>query len=156
MLSVGAQIAGMEFRARQINSTRRAPRARAMYARVLLVTIAMGLGSRRFGALLPAFVAAYAGDVLWATMVYWLCAIAAPGAARHRLAAAALAIAWAVECSQLYRAPWLDVLRATTLGALALGQGFLWSDLLCYAGGVALAVVADVLITRRSPLIAGG
>ncbi len=146
----------MEFRAVQRHPTRRAPRSRAVYTRALLVTIAMGLGSRHYGVLLPRLVAAYAGDVLWATMVFWLCAIASPGAARHRLALAALAIAWAVECSQLYRAPWLDALRATTLGALALGQGFLWSDLLCYAGGVALAVVVDGLITRRSPLLRGG
>jgi len=54
----------------------------------------------------------------------------------------------------LHGAPWLDALRATTFGALALGQGFLGSDPLCYAGGVALAVV--VLIRRRSPLMRGG
>jgi hypothetical protein len=125
------------------------PRRRAIYVRVLLLTIALGLGSRRFGAVLPVLVARYAGDVLWATMVFWLCAIAAPRVARHRLAAAALVISWAVECSQLYRAPWLDALRATTLGALALGQGFLWSDLLCYTTGVLLGALLDPVLSRH-------
>lgn len=127
------------------------PRRRAIYGRALLLTIALGLGSRRFGAALPVLVAQYAGDVLWATMVFWLCAIAAPRVARHRLAAAALFIAWTVECSQLYRAPWLDALRATPLGALALGQGFLWSDLLCYAAGVLLGGFLDPLLSRHAP-----
>lgn len=146
----------MESGVLQLSPTRRRVRSRAVYSRVLLVTIALGLGSRRFGAVLPTLVAQYAGDVLWATMVFWLCAIAAPGAARRRLAAAALAIAWAVECSQLYRAPWLDALRATTLGALALGQGFLWSDLLCYTGGVVLAVAVDLVLWRPTPPTRGG
>ncbi len=132
-------------------STGHYPRRRAIYGRVLLLTIALGLGSRRFGAALPVLVAQYAGDVLWATMVFWLCAITAPRAARYRLATAALFIAWTVECSQLYRAPWLDALRATPLGALALGQGFLWSDLFCYAAGVLLGVFLDPVLSRQAP-----
>lgn len=140
----------MENGTTQNGPTRRPARQRTVYARVLLVTIALGLGSRRFGASLPTFVAQYAGDVLWATMVFWLVAIVSPGAARHRLAAAALAIAFSVECSQLYRAPWLDALRATTAGALVLGQGFLWSDLLCYAIGIVFAVTVDLALWRRT------
>lgn len=80
-------------------------------------------------------------------MVVWLLAIARPTATRLSLAGNAFAIATAIECSQLYRAPWIDAWRATTLGALVLGQGFLWSDLLCYAVGVALAAVVDRAIT---------
>ena len=34
-----------------------------------------------------------------------------------------------VEESQLYHASWIDSIRGTTLGALVLGHGFLWSDL---------------------------
>ena len=40
--------------------------------------------------------------------------------------------------SQLYHAPWIDAIRDTLPGALVLGYGFLWSDLACYAAGVAL------------------
>lgn len=125
-------------------------RSRLVHAALLIATIALGLGSRRFGAALPHFVAAYAGDALWAAMVFWLAAIVAPRARTITLAAVALAISLAVEASQLYHAPWLDAARATRPGALALGQGFLWSDLACYAVGVAAAALLDAALERRA------
>ena len=51
----------------------------------------------------------------------------------------------AVEVSQLYHAPWIDSIRHTTLGGLILGFDFLWSDLVCYAVGVGLGVLVDVI-----------
>ena len=129
--------------------TAAAPRSRALVAALVVATIALGLASRRFGDALPALVAAYAGDALWAAMVLWLAALVAPGARTRTLAACALAIAFAVEASQLYRAPWLDALRATRPGALALGQGFLWSDLACYAVGVGAAALLDRALVHR-------
>ncbi len=114
--------------------------------------MALGLASRRFGAALPRFVAEYAGDALWAAMVFWLAAAIFPRARTAALAAGALAFAFAIEASQLYRAPWLDAIRASRAGALVLGQGFLASDLACYAAGVGLAALVDVLIVRpRDP-----
>ena len=103
-----------------------------------LVTVVLGLSSRRFGAVLPVWVAAYAGDVLWALLIFWLVGFAAPRWPAGRVAAVALALAVAVEVSQLCQAPGLNALRHTTLGGLVLGHGFLWSDLLCYGAGVAL------------------
>ena len=118
-------------------------RSRVACLVILVVTIACGLASRRYGAMLPSVVALYAGDALWATMVTWLLALLWPRAATSRLALGALARAVTVELTQLYRAPWLDAIRATTVGALALGQGFLWSDLACYLFGVSLAAFLD-------------
>ncbi len=37
-------------------------------------------------------------------------------------------------------------MRATTLGGLVLGQGFLVSDLICYAAGILIALLIDTLI----------
>ena len=125
------------------------PRSRPVLAALLVATIALGLASRRFGDALPGVVAAYAGDALWAAMAFWLAALVAPGARTHRLAACALAFAVAVEASQLHRAPWLDAIRATRPGALVLGQGFLWSDLACYAVGVGAAALLDGALGRR-------
>jgi len=110
---------------------------------LLVGTVASGLASRRYPALFPAFIARYAGDVLWASMVFWLLALLRPHGDRKTLAAIAFAIAVAVEISQRYHVPWLDALRATRLGALALGQGFLRSDIVCYLVGVVLAAVID-------------
>ncbi len=118
-------------------------RSRSAVVRWLLITIALGLASRRFPEMLPRSVALYAGDVLWAAMVYWWLALIWPRARVATLAAAALAIAVTVELSQLWRTPWLDAVRAHPIGALVLGQGFLWSDIACYIAGVALAVLID-------------
>ncbi|BBO35954.1 putative membrane protein YjgA [Lacipirellula parvula] len=113
---------------------------------MLAATIALGLTSRHYGEQLPPFIAAYAGDALWATMVYWLASIAWPHARTTTLAVIAYGVSFAVELSQLYHAPWIDSIRATRLGALALGHGFLWSDLVCYAVGVALASLIDLAL----------
>ncbi|MGH7680224.1 MAG: DUF2809 domain-containing protein [Gemmatimonadaceae bacterium] len=116
---------------------------RARYLALLVATIALGLASRRYGELLPGFVATYAGDTLWAAAAYWALAVAAPTARPLTRGIGAAAISLAVELSQLYHAPWIDALRATRPGALLLGYGFLWSDLACYAVGVGLALLLD-------------
>lgn len=122
------------------------PRSTALAA----LTIAAGLASRRYPELLPEFVARYAGDTLWAAMVFWLLAMLWPRARTRGLAIGALGIAVGVELSQLYHSPWIDTIRETRLGALALGSGFLWSDLACYAVGVGVAAGVDTLFTGRA------
>ena len=119
-----------------------------LYASLAALTIAAGLASRRYPEFFPVVVAQYAGDTLWATMAFWLLAMVWRRVDTRRLAAAAMTIAVAVECSQLYHAAWIDSIRKTALGALALGSGFLWSDLVCYAAGVCLAAAIDIGINR--------
>src|SRR5688572_28657402 len=129
-----------------------AARHRWLYGILLVVTILLGLASRQFGDALPRVVALYAGDVLWAAMVYWLGAVAFPQAAVIRIAVVGAAIALAVELSQLYHAAWIDAIRATRTGGLILGRGFLWTDLLCYGVGVILAGALDRWVIGRSPV----
>jgi hypothetical protein len=125
-------------------------RSRITYGVVIVIVIALGLASRRFTSNLPAFVGDYAGDTLWALMVYLLLAFVWPSASSARLAAAALAFAFAIELTQLYHAPWIDRVRDTRLGALVLGYDFVWSDLLCYATGVAMGVGFDRVFRFRA------
>lgn len=115
---------------------------------LLVVTILLGLATRQFPWAFPDVVAQFGGDTLWAMMVYWLAALARPRATTTRLALTALVFAVGVELSQLVHTPSLDALRHTRLGALVLGQGFLWSDLACYAVGVAGAVIVDLFMQR--------
>ena len=103
--------------------------------------VIIGLLSRWDGAWMPGFVRSYAGDTLWATMVTLGLALIRPGGKPEALALLALGIAFAVEFTQLCRAPWIDAIRATVPGHLVLGQGFLWSDLACYVAGVVLGHV---------------
>lgn len=125
-------------------------RQRLDFAAALAVTIPLGLASRRFAASLPPFVAEYAGDTLWALAMYLAVSIAAPRLGIRARAVIALATSCLVELSQLYHAPWIDDTRATTLGALLLGAGFLWSDLVCYAVGVAIGVVGERCLQRAT------
>ena len=83
-------------------------------------------------------------------IVYGL-ALLFPRAGTRTLALAALAIAVADEISQLYHAPWIDAIRATRLGALVLGYGFLWSDLACYTAGVVVAACLDMVLRGWRP-----
>jgi Protein of unknown function (DUF2809) len=64
-------------------------------------------------------------------------------------AAISLTLAFLVEISQLYHAPWIDSIRQTTLGGLVLGFGFLWTDLVCYSVGIALGLVLESAIAAR-------
>ena len=100
--------------------------------------------------MLPEAVGAYAGDVLWAAMVYLLIAAAWPRASPRRAAAGAAIFSLAIELSQLYHARWIDAVRQTRMGGLVLGFGFLWSDLACYAVGIALAAALDYGLAPRS------
>ena len=109
----------------------------------------LGLASRRYGAGLPALVAEYAGDTLWAVMAFIIVGVLAPEWPTSRVAVTALLASYADEVSQLYHAPWIDAIRNTRLGALTLGYGFLWSDIVCYTVGVALCVVVERLIYAR-------
>lgn len=121
---------------------------RLVYLVSAFAVLVLGLASRRFGASLPSFVAAYAGDTLWALMAFLGLGFVAPQMRLARRACFALAFAWAVEASQLYHAPWIDGLRHTRLGGLVLGFGFLWSDLVCYSVGVGMGALGEGAIRR--------
>lgn len=114
-----------------------------------LLVIAAGLGSRSSALPLPALVSKFAGDTLWAVLVFLLLAIVWPRRPTLQLAALTLGIAFGVELSQLYQAPWIDSVRDTLPGRLVLGQGFLFSDLLCYTVGIGLAAISYQAINQR-------
>ncbi len=125
-------------------------RGRLLLLPLILLVIALGLGSRSALAAvyLPRFLREYAGDTLWASMVYLCLVFVLPRLPVRQTAAWALGLSVLVELSQLLHTPWLDALRAHRLGALVLGRGFVASDLVCYAAGVALASGTDLLCAR--------
>lgn len=131
------------------------PRPRVALLVCALVSIALGLGSRRAGGSLPTFVAEYAGDTLYATLVYFLAAFVVPRSRSLWLFAASFGFSCLVEASQLPSVArvawlsWLTVCRATKLGRLVLGTTFVWSDFPCYAAGAMLALGVDRLVFFR-------
>ncbi len=116
---------------------------RVAYGIATGLAILAGLASRAWPGLVPDELGKHPGDALWALMVFFALGVVAPAASVASRAVAALGISFAVEASQLYHAPWIDTVRRTTFGRLALGFGFHRADLVAYTVGVALGAVLE-------------
>jgi hypothetical protein len=108
----------------------------------LVATVVLGLWSRK-APLFPALLENYPGDALWAVVVYLCVALIRPAISPQRVAGVALVLSFLVECFQLYQAPWIVAVRATTAGHLVLGNGFDRLDLVAYVVGIGLAWALD-------------
>lgn len=123
-------------------------RTRFVYLLAAIVVVIAGLASRSYREQLPAFLADYAGDTLWALMLFFLVSTLLAGRPVLVRGASSLALAFLVEISQLYHARWIDSIRQTTLGGLVLGFGFLWTDLVCYSVGIVTGSLTEWVIRR--------
>lgn len=121
-------------------------RNRFLYFIFIVITMLLGLGSRRFSYILPRFISSFSGDTLWALMIFWIFGFIFNGFRTRNIALLALTFSFAIEISQLYHSSWIDNIRKTTLGGLVLGYGFLWSDLVCYSIGVLMGVFIEKLL----------
>lgn len=122
----------------------RTGRRRIALALAGIATIALGLGIRAF---VDAAWAGPAGDVLYATLMYLAIAFVLPRTARWQVAALALAVCWAIELFQATGIP-AQLAQVFPPVRLLLGTTFVPLDLLSYAIGVGLAVVADAVVVR--------
>ena len=118
-----------------------------------VAVVFVGLASRRYQAVLPKFVGEYAGDTLWALMLSLLVSALLAGRTVTYRATISLVLAFLVEISQLYHAPWIESIRNTTLGGLVLGFGFLWTDLVCYTVGIIIGAVAECVVRPQSKTV---
>ena len=114
-----------------------------MYALLAVAVVAAGLLWRSGLIPLPQWLSNNGGDALWALMVFVGCGFMLPRTSTLVVALLALTFSWGVEFSQLYHAPWIDVVRATIPGRLVLGNTFAWPDLVAYAVGVVLGTLAE-------------
>jgi hypothetical protein len=113
------------------------------YFLAVVITILLGLSSRKYSLHLPKFVALNTGDALWAMMVYFGLRFLL---VRKSLPAAiwlSLLFSFGIEFSQLYQADWINQIRSTVLGGLVLGKGFLTADLIRYTAGIIIATFLD-------------
>ena len=106
--------------------------------------IGTGLASRKYQAYLPRVIGKYGGDMLWALMVFFIIGFLLKKQSITKVSIIALLFSFAIELSQLYHAPWIDQVRKTIIGRLALGQGFLWSDLICYMLGILTGIAIEL------------
>jgi len=94
-------------------------------------------------------IATYGGDIIWAGMFLFFLRIFFSKIKLWKLALICYGMGVADELLQLYHAPWIESVRQTRIGGLALGFGFLWSDILCYAVGTLIAYLLISFIERN-------
>lgn len=116
---------------------------RIAYVITIIITIFLGLASRKWSLFLPLFVAQNSGDVLWAIMVYFGFRFLLIRKSTFIAILLSFLFSFSIEFSQLYQEDWINQIRATTLGALILGKGFLTEDLIRYTTGIVIAAVLD-------------
>jgi hypothetical protein len=117
---------------------------RLEYCFFIFIVIIAGLLSRKI-----LWVPQWVGDLLWALMVYLMVRVLLINDSIKQVAIISLAFCFVIEISQLYQADWINQIRQTLPGRLILGQGFLWSDLLAYTGGIAIGVLGERIFNKR-------
>jgi hypothetical protein len=124
-------------------------RNRITYFFLTILTIALGLTSRKMADQFPKLVNLCLGDALWALMIFLIGGFLFNKHSTLRITLYSAAFCYLIEISQLYHAPWIDAIRATTPGALVLGYGFLWSDTLAYSIGVGVGLFLEKLLLKN-------
>lgn len=121
-------------------------KVRITYFFLTFFTILFGLASRKYSNFLPPFLAENAGDALWAIMVYFGFRFILLKNRQSSSIILSILFSFSIEYSQLYQADWINHLRNTTLGALILGKGFLFVDLIRYVIGILIGAILDWLL----------
>ncbi len=119
---------------------RRIIRNRWVYLGLIILTIIVGLYSRTADMVGPQFLIEYSGDVLWALVVFWTLGFILNRKRSLVLGFSALLFSLIIELSQIYHAPWIDLIRSNKFGGMVLGFGFKFSDLVSYFVGVMIGV----------------
>ena len=122
-------------------------RNRVVYLILIIIVMILGVLSRKLDNL-PVIVSLYAGDILWALMVFLIVDFVFNNKSILFNISIAIMFSYGIEISQLYHAPWIDSIRNTTLGGLILGFGFLWSDLICYTIGIFIGGIIESIFKR--------
>jgi len=108
------------------------------HAAAALLVLPLGY-ALRFTPALPEWLRDASGGAAYVLFCAFAAATLWPRRSAARLALGALAFTCLVELAQLWHPAWLDALRRTLPGRLALGTTFAWSDFPPYATGAAIA-----------------
>jgi hypothetical protein len=115
----------------------------------MLAAAAIGLGSRLPMTEGVPILGPYGGDAAWTIAACAGIRLIRPTLPVLRIALLGYGLSVVVECSQLVHVDPLDEIRSHPLGALLLGRGFLWSDLVAYGvGAIVFGTVFRALDAR--------
>ena len=104
----------------------------------ILLILILGILSRKITGI-PLFI----GDVLYAVLIYFGLRFLFINLKTYKTFLLSLLFCFGIEILQLVQIDWLIAILKTTLGHYILGEGFLWSDLLCYIIGTLIAFLID-------------
>ena len=104
----------------------------------------IGLLSRKID-----FIPLFIGDILYSVLIYFGFCFLFPTKNRILVLLFSILFCFTIEISQLIEWNWLTEIRSTTLGRYILGQGFLWSDLVCYTIGTILAYYLESKLLKK-------
>lgn len=121
-------------------------RTRYIYALLIFTVIALGILSRK-----TPMIPLITGDILYAVMMFFIVKFFFIRLSHFKTAIISLFICYSIEFSQLYSSPWINNIRNTTLGALVLGHGFLWSDMAAYTLGSAICLLIFYTVKPFKP-----
>jgi hypothetical protein len=122
---------------------------RMMYLVAVIISVVLGLCSRKFSDLLPILISNHAGDMLWASMVYFGVRFFFIWKSLTWAVGISVLFSFAIEFSQLYQAEWIIEIRNSVIGSLILGRGFLTIDLIRYFLGIIIAFWIDKLLLKK-------
>ncbi|AIQ17660.1 hypothetical protein H70357_14075 [Paenibacillus sp. FSL H7-0357] len=125
-------------------------REKFAYSIAMLLMMVLGFGSRAFADQLPLFISRHFGDALWAAMIYFAFRVLLTRQQRWISVVLSFGFSFGIEFSQLYQEVWINELRATLLGGLILGKGFLLIDLIRYSAGILFSYVGDLWFRKNS------
>lgn len=121
-----------------------------IYVALILIAITLGMFTR--SSFMPArdgFIATYAGDTIWAIMVYLIFCVIFPKWSSLKTAIYALAFCFAIEFSQICQVDWLNNIRQNRFARLVLGVGYQSSDLICYSVGIIISYALEIFICNK-------
>lgn len=122
---------------------------RLIYIILTILVMILGLASRSMSSYLPVFIGKYAGDTLWALMIFFGLRLIFIKRKALEVGLFSLIFSYTIEVSQLIQNDFLSLIRNTRIGGLILGYGFLWSDLICYLIGISIGVFIDCKILKK-------
>ncbi len=120
---------------------------RIIFALAIVFLCVSALYTRKISGQHPIFFNIYYPDTAWTMAVYCGFGMIFRKGTKLNLPAA-LIVSYMVEISQLFSTPFLTAARATVIGGLILGFGFLWSDILCYTVGALICFLIETVINK--------
>jgi hypothetical protein len=121
-------------------------KSRINYLILINIAILFGLGSRKLS-----FVPLFIGDVIWASMVFFIIRFLYIKIHFKWVVLTSLFFCYGIELTQLYHEQWIDSMRNTSLGALILGHEFLWTDIVAYTFGNVICLLGEIALLKQFP-----